>query len=197
VMARATQRQHEQLEAFLVGVQRAARRQVMIEATIVEVTLAVGIAPERGLDAAVGALDAAREVLALGEEARALDPRLALRPLRTGGADLAMGALGPVTAASAHRTHRALRTDLAVQHVRHEQDAQEEQEDGDDRDGEPVRAHEDHLGVGGEGHDSHLFFILWDWDSRPAQGRLASGWGKVKLFPDDLGSFPSGEDKTL
>ena len=48
VMARATQRQHEQLEAFLVGVQRAARRQVMIEATIVEVTLADGY--RQGID---------------------------------------------------------------------------------------------------------------------------------------------------
>lgn len=48
VMARATQRQHEQLEAFLAGVQRAARRQVMIEATIVEVTLADGY--RQGID---------------------------------------------------------------------------------------------------------------------------------------------------
>ena len=48
VMARATQRQHEELEAFLAGVQRAARRQVMIEATIVEVTLADGY--RQGID---------------------------------------------------------------------------------------------------------------------------------------------------
>ncbi|WP_297315087.1 pilus (MSHA type) biogenesis protein MshL [Thauera sp.] len=48
VMARATARQHEQLEAFLAGVQRAARRQVMIEATIVEVTLADGY--RQGID---------------------------------------------------------------------------------------------------------------------------------------------------
>ncbi|MBV2263606.1 MAG: secretin N-terminal domain-containing protein [Thauera sp.] len=48
VMARATQRQHEQIEAFLAGVQRAARRQVMIEATIVEVTLADGY--RQGID---------------------------------------------------------------------------------------------------------------------------------------------------
>ncbi len=48
VLARATQRQHEQLEAFLTGVQRAARRQVMIEATIVEVTLADGY--RQGID---------------------------------------------------------------------------------------------------------------------------------------------------
>lgn len=48
VMARATQRQHEEIEAFLAGVQRAARRQVMIEATIVEVTLADGY--RQGID---------------------------------------------------------------------------------------------------------------------------------------------------
>lgn len=42
VMVRATSRQHEQLAAFIDQVQRAARRQVMIEATIVEVTLADG-----------------------------------------------------------------------------------------------------------------------------------------------------------
>ena len=42
VMVRATARQHEQLAAFIDQVQRAARRQVMIEATIVEVTLADG-----------------------------------------------------------------------------------------------------------------------------------------------------------
>ncbi|MER2551930.1 MAG: secretin N-terminal domain-containing protein [Thauera sp.] len=42
VMVRATARQHEQLAAFLGSVQQAARRQVMIEATIVEVTLADG-----------------------------------------------------------------------------------------------------------------------------------------------------------
>jgi general secretion pathway protein D len=42
VMVRASARQHEQLAAFLGSVQRAARRQVMIEATIVEVTLADG-----------------------------------------------------------------------------------------------------------------------------------------------------------
>lgn len=48
VMVRATARQHEQLDAFLGSVQRAARRQVMIEATIVEVTLADGY--RQGID---------------------------------------------------------------------------------------------------------------------------------------------------
>ncbi len=48
LMVRATTRQHEQLRAFLDHVQRAARRQVMIEATIVEVTLADGY--RQGID---------------------------------------------------------------------------------------------------------------------------------------------------
>ena len=48
VMVRATARQHEQLAAFIDAVQRASRRQVMIEATIVEVTLADGY--KQGVD---------------------------------------------------------------------------------------------------------------------------------------------------
>ena len=48
VMARATARQHEQLHTLLGSVQDAARRQVMIEATIVEVTLADGY--RQGID---------------------------------------------------------------------------------------------------------------------------------------------------
>ncbi len=48
VMVRATARQHEQLSAFLGDVQAAARRQVLIEATIVEVTLADGY--RQGID---------------------------------------------------------------------------------------------------------------------------------------------------
>lgn len=48
LMVRATARQHEQLRAFLASVQHAARRQVMIEATIVEVTLADGY--RQGID---------------------------------------------------------------------------------------------------------------------------------------------------
>lgn len=48
LMVRATARQHEQLRAFLGSVQQAARRQVMIEATIVEVTLADGY--RQGID---------------------------------------------------------------------------------------------------------------------------------------------------
>ncbi len=48
LMVRATARQHEQLRAFLGSVQHAARRQVMIEATIVEVTLADGY--RQGID---------------------------------------------------------------------------------------------------------------------------------------------------
>lgn len=48
LMIRATARQHEQLHAFLTGIQDAARRQVMIEATIVEVTLADGY--RQGID---------------------------------------------------------------------------------------------------------------------------------------------------
>lgn len=48
VMVRATARQHDQLRAFLGEVQAAARRQVLIEATIVEVTLADGY--RQGID---------------------------------------------------------------------------------------------------------------------------------------------------
>lgn len=48
LMVRATARQHEHLRAFLGSVQQAARRQVMIEATIVEVTLADGY--RQGID---------------------------------------------------------------------------------------------------------------------------------------------------
>ena len=48
VMVRATARQHEHLAAFIDQVQRAARRQVMIEATIVEVTLGDGY--KQGVD---------------------------------------------------------------------------------------------------------------------------------------------------
>ncbi|MFP5402764.1 MAG: secretin N-terminal domain-containing protein [Gammaproteobacteria bacterium] len=48
LMVRATARQHAQLRAFLGSVQQAARRQVMIEATIVEVTLADGY--RQGID---------------------------------------------------------------------------------------------------------------------------------------------------
>ncbi|MDX5410639.1 MAG: secretin N-terminal domain-containing protein [Thauera sp.] len=48
LMVRATARQHEQLRAYLGHVQKAARRQVMIEATIVEVTLADGY--RQGID---------------------------------------------------------------------------------------------------------------------------------------------------
>ena len=48
LMVRATARQHENLRAFLGSVQHAARRQVMIEATIVEVTLADGY--RQGID---------------------------------------------------------------------------------------------------------------------------------------------------
>lgn len=48
LMVRATARQHEQLRAYLGHVQQAARRQVMIEATIVEVTLADGY--RQGID---------------------------------------------------------------------------------------------------------------------------------------------------
>ncbi len=48
LMVRATARQHDNLRAFLGSVQQAARRQVMIEATIVEVTLADGY--RQGID---------------------------------------------------------------------------------------------------------------------------------------------------
>ena len=48
LMVRATARQHEYLRSFLGSVQQAARRQVMIEATIVEVTLADGY--RQGID---------------------------------------------------------------------------------------------------------------------------------------------------
>jgi len=48
VMVRATARQHEHLSTFIDQVQRASRRQVMIEATIVEVTLADGY--KQGID---------------------------------------------------------------------------------------------------------------------------------------------------
>lgn len=48
LMVRANARQHAQLRAFLDHVQQAARRQVMIEATIVEVTLADGY--RQGID---------------------------------------------------------------------------------------------------------------------------------------------------
>lgn len=48
VMVRATRRQHQQVSAFLGSVQHAARRQVMIEATIVEVSLADG--DRQGID---------------------------------------------------------------------------------------------------------------------------------------------------
>ncbi len=48
LMVRATARQHEHLRAYLGQVQQAARRQVMIEATIVEVTLADGY--RQGID---------------------------------------------------------------------------------------------------------------------------------------------------
>lgn len=48
LMVRATARQHEHLRAYLGHVQQAARRQVMIEATIVEVTLADGY--RQGID---------------------------------------------------------------------------------------------------------------------------------------------------
>lgn len=48
LMVRATARQHEHLRTFLGSVQQAARRQVMIEATIVEVTLADGY--RQGID---------------------------------------------------------------------------------------------------------------------------------------------------
>jgi len=48
VMVRATARQHEHLATFIEQVQQAARRQVMIEATIVEVTLADGY--KQGVD---------------------------------------------------------------------------------------------------------------------------------------------------
>lgn len=48
VTARASARQHAHLKAFLDQVQQAARRQVMIEATIVEVTLADGY--RQGID---------------------------------------------------------------------------------------------------------------------------------------------------
>src|SRR5690606_31247554 len=48
LMVRATARQHHNLRAFLGSVQQAARRQVMIEATIVEVTLADGY--RQGID---------------------------------------------------------------------------------------------------------------------------------------------------
>lgn len=48
LMVRATARQHEQLADFLGRVQEAARRQVMIEATVVEITLADGY--RQGID---------------------------------------------------------------------------------------------------------------------------------------------------
>ena len=48
IMVRATSRQHEQIAAFIDQVQQASRRQVMIEATIVEVTLADGY--KQGVD---------------------------------------------------------------------------------------------------------------------------------------------------
>ncbi len=48
LLVRATARQHERLRAFLDQVQGAARRQVLIEATIVEVTLADGY--RQGID---------------------------------------------------------------------------------------------------------------------------------------------------
>jgi general secretion pathway protein D len=48
VLVRASARQHDNIRAFLDQVQQAARRQVMIEATIVEVTLADGY--RQGID---------------------------------------------------------------------------------------------------------------------------------------------------
>lgn len=48
LMVRATARQHEQLAEFLGRVQQAARRQVMIEATVVEITLSDGY--RQGID---------------------------------------------------------------------------------------------------------------------------------------------------